>query len=322
MGERPRLTVNAREAVHLFRSGMSDADLMKRYNVSARSLERLFKKLVDEGEIEKAELNRRLYGSDRSHVVDVVSDTVVRPEESNKKKVRISAGDVLSRIRSGLSDIEIMDHYNLSARGLDRLLKRLVRRGDIAAEDLAERKRAFHWADIAFVKSEGRPPETLEEENGDIEDDPSVFREFLEEHKVVISAMLGALCGMLLTLVLLVSLAGLERTWSVVSGPKHVASTGDGPGDPLDEAAQQVISTLEAIAVGAGPAETSESGLRSPEYERCLKNCDNDHAGGDDADKVLWINCRKNCVARYSKRLKAIRELYHSPAFRPRYPLK
>lgn len=309
MGEKPRLTVNAREAVRLFRSGMSDSDLMKRYNISARSPERLFKKLLDEGEIEKAELNRRLFRSERSHIVDVVSDTVVRREETQKKKVRISAGDVLDRIRYGMSDIELMDHYNLSARGLDRLLKRLVRRGDIVAEDLKERKRAFHWAEIAFVKTEGQSPETLDEDSG--ENDDGAVREFAEEHKVVISGLLGALCGMLLTVVFIVSLAGSEATWGLLTGPKHVASTAGGSGDPLDDAAQQVISTLEAIASGAGPEDTSESGPQSPEYERCLKNCDSDHSGDDDADKILRVSCRKDCVARYSKRLKAIRELYH-----------
>lgn len=314
MGERPRLTVNAREAVHLFRSGMSDADLMRRYNISARSLERLFKKLVDEGAIAKAELNHRLYKSQRSHVVDVVSDAVERPRVTQKKKIKISAGDVVSRIKSGMSDIDLMDQYNLSALGLERLLRKLVRRGDIAEDYLEERKRAFHWADIAFVKSEGQSPETLDDRGFDLGANHIGFREFVEEYKVVLSALLGALGGMLFTAVLLVSLAGLDTTRNLVMGAKTSASA-DGPPDTLDAAAQNMVSTLESIARGDPGTSSSDPEKRSPQYEQCMKDCDKDHADGDDAEKVLWIECRKSCVAQHSKRLKAIRELYHRPRF-------
>jgi hypothetical protein len=78
VGEKPRLAINAREAVDLFRQGASDIDLMERYNISARSLERLFKKLLDEGEISKSELKRRMFSSGKTHAVDVVSQAVNR----------------------------------------------------------------------------------------------------------------------------------------------------------------------------------------------------------------------------------------------------
>ncbi len=313
MGEKPRLTINAREAVRLFRSGMSDEDLMRRYNISARSLERLFKKLVDEGEIAKAELNHRLYRSHRSHVVDVVSDaTLKRP--GSKKKIKISAGDVLSRLKSGMSDIELMDQYNLSSRGLHRLLGRLVTRGDISEDDLEQRKRAFQWVDIAFVRSNGQSPETLDEKDLDAEVNHTAIRAFLGDRKVIISGVLGALCGVLASAVFLVSFVGLENARKILQGPNRVTSTADGSVDRLDDAAKQVISTLESIARRDPGTINSDSGNQSPEYEMCMKNCDKDYAGGDDADKVIWINCRKNCVARHSKRLREIRALYHRPA--------
>lgn len=292
---------------------MSDVDLMRRYGISARSLERLFKKLLDEGEIDKAELNGRLYKSDRSHIVDVVSHTVLRRPKS-KKKIRISAGEVVRLIRSGMSDIELMDRYNVSARGLDRLFRKLMQRGDIDREDLEQRKRAFHWADIAYVRSEGQSPESLEEEDLEADDDRTGFRDFPAEHKVLISALLGALCGILLTALFFVSVAGWEKTRDLAAGPKSVAPLMDGSPDPLDAAVQQMISTLESIARGDDPPGNADGGERSPQYEQCLKDCDRDHTRGDDAERALWVNCRKSCVALHSKRLREIRSLYQRPA--------
>lgn len=292
---------------------MSDVDLMRRYNISARSLERLIKKLLDEGEIDKAELNGRLYKSDRSHIVDVVSYPVFKRPKS-KKKIRISAGEVVRLIRSGMSDIELMDRYNVSARGLDRLFRKLRQRGEVVEEDLEERKSAFHWADIAYVRSEGQSPESLEEEDLEPDDDRTGFRGFPAEHKVLVSALLGALCGMLVTALFFVSVAGWEKTRDLAAGPKSVAALIDDSPDPLDAAVQQMISTLESIARGDDPPGNADSGERSPQYEQCLKDCDKDFSRGDDTDRALWVNCRKSCVALHSKRLKEIRSLYQRPS--------
>lgn len=314
MGEKPRLAINAQEAVELFRSGVNDVDLMRRYNISARSLERLFKKLVDEGEITRSELNERMYRSERSHVVDVVSEPVAQPKKPRKNKVRISAEEVVQSLKSGMNDIELMNKYNLSARGVDRLLRRLVKRGDIDADELKERKKHFYWADLAFVGSDGRSVEPLNDADMDNGSDESTFREFLEVHKVGIAAGLGALAGMLGTVLFVLSVAGVDTTRALVFGPRAPGPDAVGRSDPLGDATQQMISALESIARGDRTDDQSEKSTRSRAYEKCLLDCDRDHAADDPAEKVLWLNCRKSCVVRYSKRLRKIRELYHGSA--------
>jgi predicted transcriptional regulator len=314
VGEKPRLAINAREAVSLFRNGASDVDLMERYNISARSLERLFKKLLDEGEISKSELNQRMFSSGKTHAVDVVSQAV-KGRATNKKKVRISAGDVMQSIGSGMSDIELMNKYNLSARGLDRLLRRLVKRGDIEQSELEERKKSFYWADVAFVKSNGQSVEPLDDRDFEGMPEESAFGEFLEEHKVGISACLGAIGGMLATVILIVSVTGVERTQEMVFGTTMPLTVRGGDQEGLDVATDQVIAALESIARNEPMPKDKNPDAKSPEYAKCLADCDREFSRGDGSNKALWFNCRKGCVIRHSSRMKRIRELYHTPAW-------
>ena len=311
LGAKPRLAINAREAVELFRSGMSDVELMKRYNISARSLERLFKKLVDEGEITKSELHSRMYRSGRSHVVDVVSEPVAQAHRIRTNKVRISAEDVVKSLKSGMSDIDLMNEYNLSARGIDRLLRRLVKRGDIAREELERRKKSFYWADLAFVPSDGRSVEPLNEEDLDGVPDEAGFREFIEVHKVGIAACLGALGGVLATIAFSLCVAGMDTTRSLIFGTGAPQSLAGHSVDPLDNATQQVIFALESIARGDRISEKVGTDARSSEYTKCLSDCDREFPGTNPEDRVLWLNCRKGCVVRYSKRMQELRNLYH-----------
>ena len=51
--------VNGKELLRLIRSGMSDIELMKRYSLSARGLERIFAKLVRAGALKPGDLERR-----------------------------------------------------------------------------------------------------------------------------------------------------------------------------------------------------------------------------------------------------------------------
>jgi predicted transcriptional regulator len=52
--------IKAADAVKYIRSGMDDSSLMKRYKISAKGLQSLFRKLVAAGVLDQSELNRRL----------------------------------------------------------------------------------------------------------------------------------------------------------------------------------------------------------------------------------------------------------------------
>jgi CheY-like chemotaxis protein len=52
--------IDAADALHCIKSGMSDAALMKRYAISAKGLQSLFRKLIAEGVIDKTVIDGRL----------------------------------------------------------------------------------------------------------------------------------------------------------------------------------------------------------------------------------------------------------------------
>jgi hypothetical protein len=58
--------VSAKEIVKDIRSGMDDAALMKKYQISAQGLRILYKKLLDMGAITEAELSNRTLASDKT----------------------------------------------------------------------------------------------------------------------------------------------------------------------------------------------------------------------------------------------------------------
>lgn len=310
MGDKPRLTINAEEAVNLIRSGTSDTDLMLKYNISARSLERLFSKLVDTGEISRSELDKRMESSQRSHVVDIVSSPVSRSQD-RKKKVRISAAEVVGCIRSRMSDIELMDKYNISAKGLDRLFRKLVSRGDVEQSELDERKKAFQWSDLAFVRSNGHSVEAVLDAEDGPEHRMSALPELWEQHRVAIAAALGALGGVIGTLIVMLMLMGVDQALQLIGrAPPAQVSAVTVP-DSLDAVTKQMTTVLESIARGEQGTKDPAKETGSQQYEECLKRCDSRFSGGDAADRALWVNCRKNCVLRYSERMKKIRELYY-----------
>jgi hypothetical protein len=59
MSSEPKRTINAKEAAAAIRSGMTSSDLMQKYGVSAKGLDKLFRKLVDAGLLHENELKRR-----------------------------------------------------------------------------------------------------------------------------------------------------------------------------------------------------------------------------------------------------------------------
>lgn len=117
MPQKPR--IKARDAVRDIRSGMDDYQLMEKYGLSSKGLESLLGKLVGIGAITQAELDQR-----RAAYSDAVD---VRP---------IDGSDMITDIRSGMSDSELMEKYGLSSEGLAFALQTLMDTKVITPQEL------------------------------------------------------------------------------------------------------------------------------------------------------------------------------------------
>lgn len=307
--------MRASEAVRLIRSGSNDQDLMRAYNISARSVERLCDKLVQAGEITRDELERRMSTPQRSHVVDVVA-TPAQKRWFTKRKVQVSASEFIAFLRGGLSDLELMEKYGISSRGLDRLFELLVRRGHIDQTELDERKRSFQWADIAFVRSDGVLPEPIVESQTRPLPPRERVGEWATRNQIALATALGLLGGVALSFGFLMARVGMERTVGLLWSPdQYVAAARSA--DPLTRAADQMVAILEAVARGEPKPKGQNHGEEQTKYDECVKECDKDHPPDDEVDRVMRVACRKKCVLLYSERMRKVRELYHSPAATP-----
>jgi DNA-binding response OmpR family regulator len=121
-----RQTVSAVQAVHCIRSGMDDASLMERFNLSAQALHSLIEQLVASGKLERLEVDERTSLSPGSVVIDMVQEKF--PDPSTKKPV-VKAAEAANLIRSGVDDLALMRRYNLSPRGLQSLFRKLTAAG-------------------------------------------------------------------------------------------------------------------------------------------------------------------------------------------------
>jgi len=316
MGGKPRITISSRQAAQHIKSGMSDPDLMRMYNVSARSLERLFEKLIEAGRITRAELEERTWFLRKSHVVDLVA-IPLGTRRKRKEKIRISSREAVRSIRSGMTDTDLMEKYDLSARGLDGLFSKLVKAGKIDQADLDERKVAFKWAEIAFLKDEGSPAEPIEDSEAESEADSTSLRDMIERYRVHVAACLGAVGGMVFLSITFLMIAGWDNTRQALLGAKTPPQQEVPANSTLSDLADQMIGVLQSIARGDLPSNALASGAaRSSAYERCLMDCDRQHSGSDEDERAMRVNCRMECVVRFSERMKKIRELYYGTPIR------
>lgn len=130
----PKPVIEAKEALDALRKGMSDSELMEKYNLSARGLESLLKKLVKAGAISLGELETRMPEFVRH--VSLASDM----KQTQAKGIHtVSAKDAVSDVKSGLSDAALMMKYRLSARGLEHLFEQLLSAGLVVQHDIERR---------------------------------------------------------------------------------------------------------------------------------------------------------------------------------------
>jgi hypothetical protein len=133
---RSPVRISAKQVVDLMKSGMDDAGLMEKFNLSAKALHSLMEQLIEAGAVRPGEVNQRGSLSPESVVMNTTEFGM--PELSRGKPV-INAADAINCIRSGMSDSSLMKRYSISARGLRSLFGKLVASGAIEQDELDRR---------------------------------------------------------------------------------------------------------------------------------------------------------------------------------------
>jgi len=114
-----KIKIKAGDAVRDIRSGVTDAQLMEKYGLSAKGLQSLVLKLLEAKAITSAEIDQRRA---------TFHDTIIIQ--------RMSEEDLVEDIRSGMTDSDLLKKYALSSDGLRRIFQTLIEAKAITAEEL------------------------------------------------------------------------------------------------------------------------------------------------------------------------------------------
>jgi uncharacterized protein (DUF433 family) len=140
MGKRQ---IKIREALADVRSGMTDAELMDKYQLAAKGLQSLFAKLVDAKLITIEELERRTPGFMGSAFLATEREQdrwkIRRRKPGEKTGQPVNARAAVTDIRSGMSDSDLMHKYKLTSRGLQNLFDQLIGAKLINKQELDQR---------------------------------------------------------------------------------------------------------------------------------------------------------------------------------------
>ena len=204
--------VDAKEARDDILAGLSDAELMEKYRVSATGLESLFTKLLKAGIISQAQLDERMHGYDATvNVTERLGPFIIVPtpeeieaaqerqqeklrekEEAREKQSdegarRVGVNEAVADIRAGMGDAELMEKYRLTATGLQSLFEKLLDRGWIDRGEYEERMVLIEGTvdlhevieELATARPQPAPdgPEITEGAHGATE----AYREFIEK---------------------------------------------------------------------------------------------------------------------------------------------
>jgi predicted transcriptional regulator/anti-anti-sigma regulatory factor len=124
--------ISARQLLGDLTNNLSDTELMKKHNLSPRGLKRLYKKLLDKGQIFRRALARRMGLS--------TLEFTIACETKKAKKVTVAASDVMKNLANEMTNTELMRAYKLSPRGLQSLFRKLYNKGLISKTTFLRRK--------------------------------------------------------------------------------------------------------------------------------------------------------------------------------------
>ncbi len=117
-----RKGIKPREFVQDFRRGLSDVELMDKYQISARGLQTLLSKLMNKGILTSAEMSRRS------------ANTNVK-----RKQRRINVREFAEDVQLGLDDNNLMLKYDLNQNQLSIVLQRLLETNLLSEAELYNR---------------------------------------------------------------------------------------------------------------------------------------------------------------------------------------
>jgi uncharacterized protein YjbI with pentapeptide repeats/predicted transcriptional regulator len=129
-------TIKAIEALRCIRRGMTDRELMEQFNLSASALQSLFSQLVAAGILHASEVQARTKLDPSSVIIGVDHDT---PSPFPEKKKVVDAAEALQCLKADMDDATLMAKFDISPRGLQSLLNKLVSAGAISQAELDER---------------------------------------------------------------------------------------------------------------------------------------------------------------------------------------
>ena len=84
----------------------------------------------------------------------------------------------------------------------------------------------------------------------------------------------------------------------------RVSSSGVTVGDRMFVESEQIIRILESIALDKGSEKHFEAIGMMSKYQECLKDCSKSVVVVEESDKALLVNCRRECIAKFSDRVK------------------
>lgn len=149
--------IKANDLVIDIKAGLSDPQLMNRYDINSRQLEYLLHQLVDKGVVSQSQIEARAKLADtsitRAYVetsqsiqeLDDGPEPTAYPDQPHHKppqakgKITVKAGDIVRDLRAGLSDPEIVAKYGMTDRQLEFIFSKLVDSGRIGVEEFYNR---------------------------------------------------------------------------------------------------------------------------------------------------------------------------------------
>jgi hypothetical protein len=300
-----KFQVNRNEAVRLIRSGAGDPKLMETLHLSAAGLEKLFRKLVEAGEIEQSELDRRRLVSERSHVVNLTDEPVKAGRDA-----LVNTHSAVRDIRAGMTDVDLMEKYNLSAAGLQSLMHRLLDAEKVTRKDLDRRQAADEWngPDVSLSKYGDDQPTEMESLPRETSRG-SRLRLFVHAHRVQVAAICGALAGMVM-MAGLISWLGYGPRIGVKGVGQAVLSRG-AENEPLAKQVDEAVAILESVARDRAAGNTQAAQIEADVLQQCLESCKNTYAGVGDTEKSHLLACRRECLQNHSELFRKIRQRYH-----------
>lgn len=151
--------IDAREVLQDIRSGIDDSALMKKYRLSAKGLQSLFDKLSNAGLIKQIspktmirdirsgmsqdELMQKHKLSSRGleRVLKDLQDfgllSLALQSKPKRSKITIAIPKIVNDLRAGMSELALMEKYDLSAAALRHAFDKLLKSGSIGSELLA-----------------------------------------------------------------------------------------------------------------------------------------------------------------------------------------